>query len=232
LVLGLGLIAVGAVAKEKQATEGGYLSPQAIDVAALLPVPPPLGSAEAQAELEQLYWIQCHRTVEQVAAAQSDARVKLSTYRRVLGAWCTADNLPRTERLIKRVERDAKLFCDQAKTRFNRKRPEFEDSRIRVAVERETSPAYPSFHATRGILYALLLAELVPQKKTALLERGREVGFSREVGGVHHPSDVYAGRVLAQALARALLATPEFRADLARAKAEVDAARATAAAAK
>ncbi len=229
---GLWLWALAAWAAAKEPQEVGYLSPQAIDVATLLPAPPTLGSAEARAELEQLYWIQCHRTAEQVAAAQSDARVKLSTYRRVLGPWCTAENLPRTERLIKRVEHDAKTFCEQAKTRFGRKRPEFEDSRIRVAVERETSPAYPSFHATRGILYALLLAELVPEKKAVLLERGREVGFSREVGGVHHPSDVYAGRVLGQAVMRALWANPQFRADLVRAKAEVDAARATAAARK
>jgi acid phosphatase (class A) len=233
LVLGLWLAAAGASAKDKEKSkekaEVGYLSARAIDVGTLLPAPPTLGSAEAKAELEALYWIQCHRTAEQMAAAQADARVNLATYRRVLGTWCAADNLPRTQRLIKRVEHDANVFCEQGKTLFGRKRPEFEDRRIRVAVARETSPAYPSFHATRGILYALVLAELVPEKKDALLERGREVGFSREVGGVHHPSDVYAGRVLGQAVARALLANPQFRADLARAKTEVDAARTAAA---
>jgi acid phosphatase (class A) len=221
---GVSLLVLWAVAVGAPAEELGYLSKGAIDVGSLLPAPPSPGSAESKAELEQLYWIQCHRTPEQVAAAQSDARVKLSTYRRVVGAWFTAENLPRTERLIKQVEKDGKFFCEQAKTRFGRKRPEFEDDRIRVAVERETSPAYPSFHATRGILYALVLAEVLPQKRAVLLERGREVGFSREVGGVHHPSDVVAGRVLGMAVAKALLANPRFRADLDQVKAEIEAA--------
>lgn len=217
----LGLLGVAFAASEKELE---YLSPDAIDVGTLLPAPPSPGSAESKAELELLYWLQCHRTPEEVRAAQADARVKLSTYRRVVGPWFTAENLPRTEQLIKRVEKDAKFFCEQAKTRFGRKRPEFEDNRIHVAVERETSPAYPSFHATRGILYAMLLAEVLPQKRAALLERGREVGFSREVGGVHHPADVFAGRVLGQAVAKALLTNAQFLADLALVRAEVEAA--------
>jgi acid phosphatase (class A) len=223
------LAALGSLAVGEEKEQLHYLAPNAIDVAALLPAPPSPNSPEAKSELELLYWLQCHRTPEQVAAAQTDARVKMSLYRRVVGLWFTPENLPKTERLLfKHAEKDAKFFCEQAKTRFGRKRPEFEDSRIRVAVERETSPAYPSFHATRGILFATLLAEVLPEKRAALFERGREIGFSREVGGVHHPSDVYAGRVLGQAVARALLANPRFRAELTQVKAEIDAARAEA----
>lgn len=215
-----------AVAAGDAPDELHYLAPNAIDMGTLLPVPCTPNSPEGKAELEQLYWIQCERTPEQVAAAQTDARVKMSLYRRVVGLWFTPENLPKTERLLfKLAEKDAKFFCEQAKTKFNRKRPEFEDRRIRVAVERETSPAYPSFHATRGLLFATLLAEVLPDKRAALFERGREIGFSREVGGVHHPSDVYAGRVLGQAVAKALLNNPRFRAELAEVKAEIDAAR-------
>jgi acid phosphatase (class A) len=43
--------------------------------------------------------------------------------------------------------------------------------------------------------------------------------------GKHFPTDVHAGRVLAQAIAREFLASPSFQKDFAELKAEVQAAR-------
>jgi len=88
----------------------------------------------------------------------------------------------------------------------------------------ETSYGYPSGHATRGMLQALLLAELFPQQREAILVIGRQIGWDRVLIGKHFPADVHAARVLGQALARELLASPAFQRDLAEAKAEVQAA--------
>ena len=52
------------------------------------------------------------------------------------------------------------------------------------------------------------------------LERGREIGWDRVVAGLHHPTDIYAGRVLGQALAESLLADPKFQAELVQLKKE------------
>jgi acid phosphatase (class A) len=73
-------------------------------------------------------------------------------------------------------------------------------------------------------VFAALLAELIPEKREALLEKGREIGWLRVIGGVHFPSDVFAGRVLGQALAREFLRSEKFQADLAAAHAELAAA--------
>jgi membrane-associated phospholipid phosphatase len=81
--------------------------------------------------------------------------------------------------------------------------------------------SYPSGHSTRGTVFALLLAELFPGQREAILAKGREAGWLRVQGGVHYPSDIYAGRVLGQELARDFLHRPEFQADLAAAKAEL-----------
>jgi acid phosphatase (class A) len=62
--------------------------------------------------------------------------------------------------------------------------------------------------------------------KDAILARGRQIGDDRVIGGVHFPSDVEAGRTLAQAIFAKLMASPDFQADLARAKTEIAAARA------
>jgi len=52
-----------------------------------------------------------------------------------------------------------------------------------------------------------------------------DTGWLRILGGVHYPTDMYAGRVLGQALARAFLASPAFQQDLAAVKAELSGAR-------
>ena len=57
------------------------------------------------------------------------------------------------------------------------------------------------------------------------MERGRQIGWNRVVGGMHHPSDIAAGRVLGQAIARALLRDADFKAQLEEVKEEYEAAQ-------
>ena len=93
----------------------------------------------------------------------------------------------------------------------------------------EPSYSYPSGHSLRGTVYAGVLAELFPDKKEAILAVGRNIGWDRVLIGKHFPTDVVAGRVLAKAILRELLASPAFQHDFAEAKAEVAAVQTTAA---
>ena len=104
-----------------------------------------------------------------------------------------------------------------------RKRPHQLDERLSLGAP-ESSYGYPSGHSTRGTVYALLLAELFPDRKEAILVVGRNIGWDRVLIGKHFPTDIYAGRVLGQAIFRKLQASPFFQHDLAEAKAEVEAA--------
>src|SRR5262249_51952858 len=103
-------------------------------------------------------------------------------------------------------------------------RPLVADARVKPLFE-ESDAGYPSGHALRGQMFALVLSELAPDNADALLARGREIGWSRVVGGVHFPSDVSAGRTLGQALAREMLRTPAFGRERAKIQREFDAAR-------
>src|SRR5208283_3499611 len=82
--------------------------------------------------------------------------------------------------------------------------------------------AYPSGHATRGILFARILAQIAPDSRVELMERGREIGWDRVIAGVHRPSDIVAGRTLGEAIANALLDSKGFQEELAAAKAEFE----------
>jgi len=76
---------------------------------------------------------------------------------------------------------------------------------------------------------SLILAELAPDRATAILNRGRAFGESRVVCGVHSPSAVDAGRTNGASLVATLHGQTAFRADLEAAREELAALRAKAA---
>ena len=73
--------------------------------------------------------------------------------------------------------------------------------------------SYPSGHNAVGWAWALVLAEVAPERATAILARGRAFGDSRPVCNVHWQSDANAGRVMGAAAVARLHADPVFRAD-------------------
>ena len=118
---------------------------------------------------------------------------------------------PKTAAFFKSaLQPDLAYFNKLAKNHWNRPRL-YIDKRIHsLFVEGDGS--YPSGHSIRATLFAEVLASLLPQDRDALIARSQQVGWDREIAGVHFPSDIFAGRVLGHALANALLANPEIRA--------------------
>ncbi len=145
--------------------------------------------------------------------AKADLAIVLA-FAEAAGGALDRDHRPLTRALLDEAEQEARQVYGPLKERFARPRPYDADVRVAPAVAREPSFAFPSGHAVRGMLHALLLAELAPARREALLERGRQIGFDRVRGGVHWPSDVEAGQRLGGALAAARLADPRFRARL------------------
>jgi acid phosphatase (class A) len=83
-----------------------------------------------------------------------------------------------------------------------------------------TGSSYPSGHAAYGWTVAMVLARVAPERAPALIARASEYAESRIVCGVHFPTDIEAGRILAVAVVDRLLASRQFQADLAAARAE------------
>ena len=210
-----------------------YLPAGTPDPLQLLPPPPAPDSAEAQADADAAFRAYSGRTPEQVALGRSETQLTIFHFAPDLGPWFQAGKFPRTEALFQEVEAETKAVTNAAKNHWRRLRPYHADpARFPDAIEHEaeTSYSYPSGHSTRGTVFALLLAELFPDRREALLVRGREIGWLRVTGGVHYPADIYAGRVLGQALAREFLASPAFQRDFAAARAELGVATTTVAA--
>ena len=212
------LVCLAAKGKEP----AGFLRADALDVAALLPAPPAAGSPEARAEIDALLTIQQSRMPADVARARAEEKFDVFAFAEAVGPWFTAERCPRTATLFKSVAADAKTFANVGKQHWDRKRPPYVDDRLKPAVTLEDEGSYPSSHSTRGQLYAELLSIVLPaEQREGVMARGRQIGFDRLIGGVHFPSDVYAGRVLGHALAERLMADADFRVRLDAVRAEL-----------
>lgn len=203
---------------------GPYL--REFDAISLLPPPPALGSPEDAADRESTFRIYSARTPEEVATGKAEHKVTIFAFTPAIGPFFQRGKFPLTEALFKDIEAEIKAVVDSAKNTWKRPRPFVADpARFTDPGDPEKSPGYPSGHSTRGTAFALILAELFPGQRAALLEKGRAIGWVRVEIGVHTPLDIYAGRVLGQALAQAFLRDPAFQQDLAAAKAEIAAAK-------
>jgi acid phosphatase (class A) len=197
-----------------------------LDPVALLPPPPVPGSAEDRADLENSARIHAAAPAEDLRLAVAETRL---TFRELIPAedvWWNSGPLPKTEALFARAEAVTRKLTNVAKEHARRLRPyQVAPARFPRAVEHDAPfyDSYPSGHATRGTVFAAILGELWPAQRDAFFARGREAGWLRVEGGVHYASDVYAGRVLGQAIAQALFADAGFQRDLQAAKQEVTA---------
>ena len=90
----------------------------------------------------------------------------------------------------------------------------------------EKDPSYPSGHTAVGWGFALILAEIAPDRADELLAAVEHSARAASSVNHHWFSDVVWGRFMGAATVARLHADPTFRADLEAAKAEVAAIRA------
>jgi len=229
------IILVAAVLLFTAATlNADYLQSGKPNPVELLAPPPAAGSAEDRADLEEAAAVSSAAPDKLVARARGEDSLNIFHFAPAIGAWFQSGKFPKLETLIKQVEKETKTVTSTGKTYWKRLRPYHVDpARFNRAIEDEyyTDYSYPSGHSTRATVFALLLADIFPDKRDGILMKGRESGWLRVIGGVHYPTDVYAGRVLGQAIVRELKASPAFQADFESAKAEAASGRAELAAA-
>ena len=200
-----------------------FLAPGHPEAATLL-APPPLDSAEQAADLETVRNAVHSATSNEIAAANSERSFSVFNFAGTFGDFFTAKNLPQTTAFFKKVQADARTVTALGKDYFHRPRPFMVDTNLAVG-ELEKNFSYPSGHSAENMVFALVLAELFPEKRDALLAHARTMGWHRVQIARHYPTDIYAGRVLAQAIVREFKQNPAFKKDLAAVMAEIETAQ-------
>jgi acid phosphatase (class A) len=196
--------------------------------------PPANSSAQTRAELDYLLKLQASRTAEEQAWCDqlagiyyhplivNPADTRFSANRdnlffvgRGLGRRFSRRHLPKTTELLARMYHDAMIQVVELKLHYARPRPHHLEPRLRAADERIPHGSYPSGHSFASYLNAEFLARLAPGKKDLLFASARDMAWSRELLGVHYPSDSEAGRIFARDFARLLFENEAFRRDFA-----------------
>ncbi|MBX2960925.1 MAG: phosphatase [Cyclobacteriaceae bacterium] len=196
----------------------------------LIHEPPANSSAQTRAELNYLLSLQNQRTPEQeraslyVAGVYYNPRVTptdstYSRYRknlfhigRSIGTWFTPETLPITADFMAHVWQDASYYIWKYKYKFLRVRPYVLELDLQN-LEETNWAAYPSGHAANSYVNAYVYSELAPQFADVFLKDAYDMAHSREIIGVHYPSDSEASRVLARQLVNELFKNEKFLKD-------------------
>jgi acid phosphatase (class A) len=148
----------------------------------------------------------------------------VSRFADALGLTLPIESLPKLRGLFARIEETEEAVTDPAKAAWRRPRPHQASDLVRPVGRLSQSASYPSGHATLGTLMGIVLGDMVPERRTAIMRRAWQYGYNRVVAGNHFPSDVEAGRLSGTAIAALLFTQDEFRQAFVAAKAELRAA--------
>lgn len=173
--------------------------------------PAPTAEVETK-EVAELLKIQAKRTAEDCQFAGFAANSK--TRELYLGhASLTNDEVDRAMPVLEKVAAVAKRVAGDFKEKYKRHRPYSADKRIKPCVDLPgNSQSYPSGHTVHAMATACTLEMIYPEKAKAIREYADKLAEQRLIGGVHFPSDVEAGKKLAEQLCRKLKGNAEFKA--------------------
>jgi acid phosphatase (class A) len=199
--------------------------------------PPANNSIQTKKELEYLVTLQQQRSDEDVRSSlffaniwfnvnikiedKEYARFQRNLFHigRSVGVWFNADSLPITRNLIANVWRDANYFIWYYKYKYDRIRPYKLESQLKN-LEETNWPAYPSGHAGNSYVAAYLYSALAPEFADIFVKDALDMAHSREIIGVHYPSDSESGRILARNLIDLLMTNSKFKNDFKQAQEE------------
>jgi acid phosphatase (class A) len=156
----------------------------------IIPPPPTPGSPATQADLDGVLALQDHPTKQELEHAERTVSFMVFSYAEVLGAEFRAESYPETAQFFKRLETTANDPKNFLKDTYHRDRPyKAFPGVVKELVDEEHGYSYPSGHSTRAWLFALVLGDLDPKHRNALLASAMQVCNDRVIGGMHYPSE-------------------------------------------
>lgn len=216
LVLSMLLIGQTALADDAGATSA------VVELSNLLPPPPAAGSMAAQHDLQAVLSAQQTRTASEMAAAKADTDRSVFRFADVLGSALQAQTLPKTAAFFERMAKFDKAEVKEAKNYWRHPRPADVSGQVHpLEKEKPDDWSYPSGHSTFGYTTAVLLANMLPEKRAAIFARADVYAQHRIVMGAHFPSDVEAGRLAGTVLAAGIMQDPGWKQDYEAARLEL-----------
>lgn len=197
LVLGLTLFSASSFATQDKLTIPFLSKKEILKIVGDYPAP---GSVEEALDYEVLFDYQETRTEAECEEAAAEKTPTLS-------AMYAGEHGPITKKEARRIAPRfwrayavVGLNISIAKKSFKRPRPFNANAAIKPCIPLTKSESYPSGHAMIARVFALKLVEIFPEREAEIMQRADEIALNRVIGGVHHPSDIVAGKKLADAV--------------------------------
>jgi acid phosphatase (class A) len=138
-----------------------------------------------------------------------------------LGSWYNYKDCPKTATLLSKVIQDATHYVFTFKYIFSRPRPYHLEPKLHN-LQTLGHSSYPSGHSSHSWVNAYVVEEFLPSLKDKFYANAVQLEYSREVLGVHYPSDGEAGRLWAREFVNRLFKSPEFIKDFKAAQNEIN----------
>ena len=202
-----------------------------------IPDPPANSSEQTRGELNYMLALQSQRTRLDVESSLYMANIYYSlrveptdsTYTRFrnnlfhighsIGTWFNPKDLPLTADLVAHVWQDASFYIWSMKLKYLRIRPYVIEPRLKNLEDTDWA-AYPSGHASNSYVNSYLYQELAPEFMDVFIKDAYDMAHSREILGVHYPSDSESARIFARQLMNKLFQNEKFLKDFEEVKKE------------
>lgn len=139
--------------------------------------------------------------------------------RELLGKKLNSKNYPKISKLLQGVMQDMRVMEFTIKYKLLRPRPYHLEPTLEP-LTKISSPSFASGHTLWAFVQAFTWSELIPEKHDQFIKLAEEIRRSREIMGIHYPSDNEASRQLAYKMLQHYMKDERFKKDLQEAKNE------------
>lgn len=131
----------------------------------------------------------------------------------LMGENINTKNFPKVSKLLQGVMQDMRIMEFTIKYKLFRPRPYHLESKLQP-LTRINSPSFASGHTLWAFVQAFTWSEVVPEKQKDFIALAEEIRRSREIMGIHYPSDNEASRQVSFKMLQYYLKNETFQKDL------------------
>lgn len=161
-----------------------------------IPSPPQKDHKEQANDVERLLSLQKSRSELDCARAGREVKVTLANFFGPPNGPLAERALEKLSPFFDQIRNDADFFIQKLKIDFPRERPFLYIKGLTPCVPKEVTGSYPSAHAVLSRLYALVISDIFPNERDKLSIVADQIALDRVLSGMHHPSDIEAGKVI------------------------------------
>lgn len=217
-----------------------YLSDSQVKSLTTSVKPPANSSEQTRKELEYLLSLQASRTPKQIERVKFLANIGFwpqthlipthPNYQQnlkdlffegntIMGDWCNAQNFPAIAKVLAGAMQDMRVMEFTIKYTYFRPRPYHLEKKLE-SLDRIGSPSFASGHTLWAFIQAYIWSEIIPEKRNEFIALAEEIRQSRELMGIHYPSDNEAARQITYQMLIQYMKNPDFINDFGLAKKE------------